>query len=81
MSDPELEAQLTAAWQKDRLTKKEKKQAREELRAQGLLGKHADPEDPANKYPAGMTLEDIRAEFRAFLISTDMRQAHPQLPN
>lgn len=65
--DPEIAATLEATWQKDRLRKKERRQAREELRAQGLLGKNADPNDLRQKYQTGMTLDQIKEEMRNFL--------------
>ncbi|OAA54481.1 Single-stranded nucleic acid binding R3H [Niveomyces insectorum RCEF 264] len=71
LSDSELEATLKASWQKDRQRKKEKKKAREELRAQGLLGKHANPNDPLVKYPDGIRLDDIKVEFRSFLLGSE----------
>lgn len=71
VSDSELETSLNLAWEKDRLRKKEKKQAREDLRARGLLGKHANEEDPRVKYPVGMNIEQIQDEFRAFLLGSD----------
>lgn len=73
VSDSELEATLEAVWQKDRLRKKERKKQREELRVQGLLGKHADPNDPRVKYPTHMTMDQIKEEMRAFLIGTEDR--------
>lgn len=71
ISDPELEATLQSAWNKDRLRKKERKLEREELRAQGLLGKKADPIDMRVKYPTGMTIDQIKEEIREFLMGTD----------
>lgn len=73
VSDSELEATLEAVWQKDRLRKKERKQHREELRVQGLLGKHADPNDPRVKYPTHMTFDQIKEEMRTFLIGSEPR--------
>lgn len=73
VSDSELEATLEAVWQKDRLRKKERKQHREELRVQGLLGKHADPNDPRVKYPTHMTFDQIKEEMRTFLIGNKPR--------
>jgi len=73
LSDSEMEETLQTAWQKDRESKKSRKLRREELRAQGLLGKHADPDDPRLKYPTGMTMEDIKTEMRAFLIGSEPR--------
>lgn len=71
VSDSDLEETLQAAWQKDRLSKRERKKEREELRAQGLLGKHADPSDPRVKYQTGMTLDQIKEEMRSFLCGSD----------
>ncbi|TPX18116.1 uncharacterized protein E0L32_002625 [Thyridium curvatum] len=71
VSDSELEEALHTAWQKDRLRKKEKKAQREELRAQGLLGKHANPDDPRVKYRGGLSLEALSMELRAFLLGSD----------
>lgn len=70
ISDSELEATMQATFHKDRLRKKERKKEREELRAQGLLGKNVNPDDLRVKYPAGMTMEQIKEEMRAFLQGT-----------
>lgn len=71
ISDSELEETLQATWKADRLRKKERKQQREELRAQGLLGKNVDPNDPRVKYQTGMTLDQIKEEMRTFLCGAD----------
>ncbi|KAH7029359.1 uncharacterized protein B0I36DRAFT_423025 [Microdochium trichocladiopsis] len=68
LSDSDLEEAMAIAWKKDRLRKAEKKKAREELRSQGLLGKHANPEDLKIKYRGGMSIDDIEVEFEAFLM-------------
>lgn len=73
LSDSEMEETLQTAWQKDRESKKSRKIRREELRAQGLLGKHAKPDDPRLRYPTGMSLEDIKTEMRSFLEGTEPR--------
>lgn len=78
-SDSELEANLQTASRKDREKKKERKLAREEMRAQGLLGKHANPDHPMVKYPAGMTLEDMTEELRNFLLGTDQTLQLPPM--
>lgn len=70
-SDSELESSFHAAWQKDRESKKSRKIHREELRAQGLLGKHADPDDPRLKYPNGLTSDDLRTAMRTFLLGSE----------
>lgn len=72
ISDEELKAALTATWQKDRLSKKEKKMEREELRAKGLL-KGADPNSPSVKYQTGMTLDEVAEELKTFLMGSDNR--------
>ncbi|EOO02569.1 putative g-patch domain-containing protein [Phaeoacremonium minimum UCRPA7] len=79
VSDSELDSALQEAWQKDRATKKEKKRAREQLRAQGFLGSKANPEDPRTKYQDGMSMEDIKGELRAFLLSSDTTLALPPM--
>lgn len=71
ISDSELEETLQATWKADRLRKTEKKQQREELRAQGLLGKNVDPNDPRVKYQNGMSLDQIKEEMRTFLCGSD----------
>lgn len=71
LSDSELEAQLQAAWKTDRQKKSERKKQREELRALGMLGKNANPDDPRVKYPDGMNMDQIAEELRTFLVSSD----------
>lgn len=73
MSDSELEATLQNSWQNDRLRKKERKAEREELRAQGLLRKGANPSDPRVKYQEGMSMDQIKEEVRAFLLGAEDR--------
>jgi hypothetical protein len=68
VDDPEIEAALRVAWQKDRERKKERKLEREALRAEGLLGKNATPDSLSVKYPTGMKLEDMKAELCSFLL-------------
>ncbi|GKT39927.1 protein SQS1 [Colletotrichum spaethianum] len=75
ISDSELEGKMQAAWKNDRLKKAERKKERQALRTQGLLGKHANPEDLRIKYPHGMGLEHIADELRAFLLGTQPRTA------
>ncbi|KJR79880.1 uncharacterized protein SPSK_00455 [Sporothrix schenckii 1099-18] len=71
LSDLELKNSMQASWQKDRQRKRDRKIAREELRAQGLLGKFSNPNDPRVKYPNGMNLDDIKTEFRYFLLGSE----------
>jgi len=73
ISDSELEANLTTAWEKDRLRKKEKKEAREDLRANNLLGKHATLEDTRVRYVNGMDADQVKDEIRAFLLGDKER--------
>ncbi|KAI9845870.1 MAG: hypothetical protein M1838_001525 [Thelocarpon superellum] len=80
VSDSELEAQLISSWTKDRKKKSAQKQEREELRAQGLLGKKNNNQPKLQaKYDEGMTLEDIKDEIREFLLSTKQSLALPPM--
>ena len=72
-SDSEIEAALKSAWGRDRDRKKNRKQEREALRAEGLLGKDANPDDMRVKYPSGMKLDDMKAELTAFLLGSAER--------
>ena len=69
LSDSELENSLLTAWQNDRFKKKMRKQEREELRVQGLLGKKGKVDMKA-KYKEGISWEDVKKEIGTFLIST-----------
>lgn len=71
VSDSELEEAMNATFQKDRLKKAERKKQREALRAQGLLGKNVNPEDPRIKYPGGMTKDDLVYELEQFIMGDD----------
>ncbi|QSZ31299.1 hypothetical protein DSL72_000862 [Monilinia vaccinii-corymbosi] len=67
ISDSELEASMQSAWNNDRVKKKERKQEREMLRAQGLLtGKNGKPDMKA-RYKVGMSIDDIKEEIKDFL--------------
>ncbi|KAL2163660.1 hypothetical protein VTH06DRAFT_5718 [Thermothelomyces fergusii] len=79
VSDPDIEAALNAAWKQDRERKKKRKQERETLRSQGLLGKETSPNDLRVKYPSGMKLEDIKLELTSFLVGTAERLEFPPL--
>ncbi|KAK1999672.1 G-patch domain-containing protein [Colletotrichum falcatum] len=81
ISDSELEGKMQAAWNNDRLRKAERKKERQALRAQGLLGKHANPEDLRIKYPHGMGLDQIADELRAFLLGTQPSLTLPPMDN
>jgi hypothetical protein len=71
LSDSELEATLQTNWKNDRLKKSERKRQREEMRALGMLGKKAKPDDLRIKYPDGMNMEQVGDEMRTFMISGD----------
>ncbi|KAK7992269.1 hypothetical protein PG996_012718 [Apiospora saccharicola] len=79
ISDSELEEAMNATFQRDRLKKAEKKKQREALRAQGLLGKNVDPEDPRIKYPGGMTKDDLVFELEQFIMGDDEQLNLPPL--
>ncbi|MCJ1288425.1 hypothetical protein MMC26_007782 [Xylographa opegraphella] len=68
LSDSELEASMLSAWDRDRTKKKLKKQQREELRAQGLLGSK-DKVDMKFRYLEGMSVSQMRSEVKDFLMS------------
>lgn len=69
LSDSELEESMNNAWENDRVKKKERKQEREELRAQGLLGNKNGKPNMRDKYKEGIAIGDIREEIKNFLQS------------
>lgn len=71
LSDSELEASMQMAWDNDRVKKKERKQEREELRAQGLLGSKNGKPDLKQKYKEGMGIHAVKEEIKQFLMGTD----------
>ncbi|KAL2135669.1 hypothetical protein VTI74DRAFT_7350 [Chaetomium olivicolor] len=77
--DSDIETALRSAWENDRERKKSRKLERETLRAEGLLGKNANPGDLHIKYPSGMKLDDIKTELTSFLISSAERLDFPPL--
>ncbi|KAL8771742.1 MAG: hypothetical protein Q9209_002933 [Squamulea sp. 1 TL-2023] len=78
LSDIELGASLQSAWEKDRSKKKIRKREREELRAQGLLGKTGQPNLNA-KYKEGITLYEVRDEIIVFMTSNRQSLALPSM--
>lgn len=76
-SDSELNEAMQATFQRDRLKKAERKKQREALRAQGLLGKKANPEDPRVLYPGGMSRDELLYELEQFLLGTDEQYVVP----
>jgi len=73
LSDSEFEIELQQAWQNDRSKKKLRKKEREELRAQGLLGRKPGNPDLAVKYSKEMNMEEFMTELRSFLLSSKNR--------
>jgi hypothetical protein len=71
LSDSELEASMQMAWNNDRVKKNERKQEREELRAQGLLGSKNGKPDLKQKYKEGMGIHAVKEELKKFLMGTD----------
>ncbi|KAL2798499.1 hypothetical protein BJX66DRAFT_33036 [Aspergillus keveii] len=67
--DDELEAEMLNAWNHDRLKKKSKKKEREQLRAQGLLGRRKNDPELKIKYADGIGIEDLKSEIRLFILS------------
>ncbi|KAJ5885326.1 hypothetical protein N7495_009836 [Penicillium taxi] len=78
-SDSELELRLQMAWQTDRNKKKGRKKEREELRAQGLLGRNPGNADLNIKYSKGMNLEELITEIRSFLLSPNTSLSLPPM--
>ncbi|CAG8223453.1 unnamed protein product [Penicillium salamii] len=70
LSDSEFEIELQQAWQNDRTKKKLRKKEREELRAQGMLGRKAGNPDLKVKYSKEMNMEEFMTELRSFLLSS-----------
>ncbi|KAF2459578.1 hypothetical protein BDY21DRAFT_377917 [Lineolata rhizophorae] len=80
LSDNELESAMKAQWELDRNKKRLKKAEREQLRAQGLLGrKNKGIADLSVKYHEGMSILDIKEEFKLFLTSTLDSRTFPPL--
>jgi hypothetical protein len=71
LSDSELEASMQMAWDNDRIKKKERKQEREELRSQGLLGSRNGKPDLKQKYKEGMGFQSIKEEIKIFLMGNN----------
>jgi len=71
LSDSELEASMQMAWDNDRQRKKEKKELREELRSEGLLGSKHGKANLKEKYKEGMNFSQVKAEIKDFLMGSD----------
>ncbi|KAJ6009785.1 hypothetical protein N7522_004801 [Penicillium canescens] len=79
LSDSEFEIELQEAWQNDRRKKKLRKKEREELRAQGLLGRKSGNPDLKAKYSKEMNMEQFMNELRSFLLSPKNGLALPPM--
>ncbi|KAJ5766402.1 uncharacterized protein N7511_004018 [Penicillium nucicola] len=79
LSDSEFEIELQEAWQNDRRKKKLRKKEREELRAQGLLGRKPGNPDLKFKYSKEMNMEQFMTELRSFLLSPKNSLALPPM--
>lgn len=71
LSDSDMEASLQAAYENDRAKKKERKQQREALRAEGLLGSKNGKPNLKDKYREGMGFDAVKDEIKAFLLSNN----------
>lgn len=69
LTDTEIESSVQLAWANDRVKKKIRKQEREELRAQGLLGKKSRA-NLQSKYSWGISMAEIKIEIENFLLSS-----------
>ncbi|KAL4894369.1 hypothetical protein BDV59DRAFT_18024 [Aspergillus ambiguus] len=76
LSDSDLDMELERAWKNDREKKRVKKQQRELLRSQGLLGRRSDDPDLKSKYATSMGFDDLKVEIRNFLLSSKNRYAY-----
>jgi hypothetical protein len=81
LSDEDLKENMRSTWANDRRKKSAKKAEREELRMQGLLGTpgRTSKADLSQKYPFGMTTQQIHEELRVFL-EDDNQQSRPFPP-
>ncbi|KAJ5469437.1 hypothetical protein N7539_009055 [Penicillium diatomitis] len=79
LSDSDMEAHLHDVWQVDRKKKKAKKQEREELRKQGLLGRDSRYADLKIKYSKGINFEELMTEIRSFMLSPNTSLSLPAM--
>ncbi|KAB8076679.1 hypothetical protein BDV29DRAFT_169535, partial [Aspergillus leporis] len=79
LSDSEFGLELENAWRDDREKKKVRKQKREELRSQGLLGRGAHGPDLKSKYSNGIGFGDLKTEICTFLLSSTTSLALPPM--
>jgi hypothetical protein len=69
LSDSDLNEQLQASWEADRVKKRLKKAERLELRMAGLLGRKGKAPDLSVKFKDGIDFNDIIEEIREFMFS------------
>jgi hypothetical protein len=62
---------MQRAWENDRIKKKERKEEREDLRAQGLLGSKNGKPDLKQKYKEGMGIHAVKDEIKMFLMGSN----------
>ncbi|TVY43855.1 Protein SQS1 [Lachnellula occidentalis] len=79
LSDSELEASMQMAFENDRFKKKERKQEREELRAQGLLGNKNSKPDLKQKFKEGMSIHDVKDQIKGFLMGSNTTLSLPPM--
>ncbi|KAF2864638.1 hypothetical protein BDV95DRAFT_613389 [Massariosphaeria phaeospora] len=79
LEDPELNEQLQASWQADRVKKRMKKAEREELRTQGLLGRKDKAPDLSVKYKDGVNMAQVVVIIREFMMSENTTVALPPM--
>ena len=72
LSDSELEQKLQSQWKRDRNNKKIRKEERESLRAQGLVGKKGKAKSKV-KHPTDTSLADVKDQIVEFLESNGER--------
>ena len=68
LSDSELEASMAVARDKDRSKKRERKDERQALRVQGLLGKKDTKPDLKAKFKEGIGIHAVKDEIKNFLM-------------
>ncbi|KAJ9647278.1 squalene synthetase-like protein [Coniosporium tulheliwenetii] len=80
LSDDELQTTLRNTWEADRKKKRRQKAEREELRAQGLLGKKNKFKPDLNaRYGEGMNIAQLRLEIEEFVRSSHTSRALPPM--
>ena len=78
VSDPDLARTLSETWERDRNKKKARKQERQELREQGLLGRGG-KKRRSTSHTDGISMDEFRDELDSFLNSDKSQLALPPL--